>query len=245
MSAKKIWIISLFPQYFLPLMEHGVVSRAFKQFLELKFLNPADFSEQSYKGVDDAPFGGGAGMVMRADVLQRALLEGVVAGGGYGEDWRSKIKVVFPSPRGKVWSTQLAKEVLEQTVNQDLDLVFICGRYEGIDERFTCQYVDWEFSLGDFILSGGEIATMAMLDSIARFAAGVLGNQASHEQESFETAALEHPHYTRPRVFEGEEVPAVLLSGDHKEIQKYREAESLRLTRLLRPDLLIKKRRPE
>ncbi len=237
---KKIWILTLFPQYFAPLMEYGVVARAFKQSYHLTFLNPADFSPQSFKGVDDAPFGGGAGMVMRADVLERTLLDGVVGPSGYGENWREKIKVVYPSPRGTRWSTALAKEIQSKMTTDSWDLVFICGRYEGIDERFTQAYVDYEYSLGDFILSGAEIAVMAMLDSIARFENGVLGNQESHQKESFEDALLEHPHYTRPRIFNGEEVPEVLLSGDHKKIESFRKQESLRLTQLHRPDLLLR-----
>lgn len=235
---KKIWIITLFPDYFLPLKQFGIVGAAIRgergDAPEVEVVQLRDFSSKDYKGVDDSPFGGGPGMVIRADVLKRALLEGVVHHGNYGEDFKNKLTVIFPSPRGQKWNNVKAK-TLSST---EKDLVFICGRYEGIDERFIERYVDLEISLGDFVLSGGEIPTMAFIDSLLRFKKGVLGNESGSGEESFEHGLLEHPQYTRPPIFEDMSVPEILTSGHHKKIEEYRKAESLRITKKYRPDLL-------
>ena len=233
---KKIWIITLFPEYFEPLVKFGIIGSALRgergNSPTLEFVQLRNYTPKDYKGVDDSPFGGGPGMVMRPDVLARALMEGVVEKGHY--DSVDKLQVIFPSPRVKVWTNKECKN----TAQVEKDLVFICGRYEGIDERFIEKYVNAEFSLGNFILSGGEIPTMAMIDSLLRFKDGVLGNSESKDFESFENGLLEHPQYTRPQSFEGMEVPEVLLSGHHKKIEEYRKEEGLRITKKFRPDLL-------
>ena len=244
-QGHKIWIISLFPDFFEAFLETGLAGRALKgergSGLSVHLVQLRNYSGNSYKGVDDSPYGGGPGMVMRADILQRALIEGVVEAGGYGYDWRDKLHVVFPGPRGKVWNHKtclnFSKSVWGES-GHNKDLVFICGRYEGIDERFIQVYVDEQLSLGDYILTGGELAVMTIIDSAVRFKPGVLGNRESSQKESFQAGLLEHPQYTRPRIFEGLEVPEVLLSGNHKKIEEFEMLESLRVTREARPDLL-------
>ncbi len=239
---KKIWIITLFPDYFMPLIQFGIVGAALRgdrgEAPRIELVQLRDFSGKDYKGVDDSPFGGGPGMVIRADVLKRALFQGVVQNGNYGEQFKEKLHVIFPGPRGVKWTNHKAKKFS----NLDKDLVFICGRYEGVDERFIEKYVDEEISLGDFVLSGGEIPTMAFIDSILRFNKGVLGNEVGTENESYENGLLEYPQYTRPSDFEGLLVPDVLVSGHHKKIEEYRQSESLRITKKYRPDLLLAKR---
>jgi tRNA (guanine37-N1)-methyltransferase len=242
---KKIWIITLFPNYFDSLINFGITGAALRgergSKIEIKTVQLRNFTPKDYKGVDDSPYGGGAGMVMRADVLKEALVKGVVEVGLYGDDWRDKLHVVFPGPRGQTWNNSYCKEFASRfSKDESKDLVFICGRYEGIDERFLNQYVDEQISLGDYILTGGEIPTMAIIDSALRFFSGVLGNKESSMQESFQNNTLEHPQYTKPKVFDGVEVPEVLTSGHHQNIEKYQKAESLRITKLHRPDLLKK-----
>jgi len=197
-----------------------------------------DYSEKGFKGVDKAPYGGGPGVVLRADVLKKALFEGVIETGGYGHNWKEHLTVINCSPRGTVWSHQVAKEFSKVHLQGQKDLVFICGRYEGIDERFIEHYVDVEYSLGDFVLTGGELAVMCFLDSSLRLLEGVVGNHATLKMESFENGLLEHPHYTRPFAFEGQEVPEVYLSGHDRHILQNRQAQSLSVTQKYRPDLL-------
>jgi tRNA (guanine37-N1)-methyltransferase len=239
----RIWIISLFPEFFGPLKECGVLGAAIRGdrgiSIDLNLVQLRSFSDMGYKGVDDSPYGGGPGMVIRADVLEKALMEGVVKAGNYGEDYRSKIKIILPTPRGKSWNNIEAKQL--SLLSDSSDLVFICGRYEGIDERFINEYVDFEFTIGDYILTGGEIPTMALIDSFLRFKKGTLGNYESSFNESFESGLLEYPQYTKPQVFKNVKVPEVLLSGDHKKIHDYRLSESKRITLKYRPDLLGKK----
>lgn len=242
---KKIWIITLFPNYFDSLINYGITGSALRgergAGIEIKTVQLRNYTPKDYKGVDDSPYGGGAGMVMRADVLKEALLKGVVEAGNYPEDYREKLHVVFPGPRGGTWNNSYCKEFAGR-FNQEnsKDLVFICGRYEGIDERFLELYVDEQISIGDYILTGGEIPTMAIIDSSLRFFSGVLGNKNSSSQESFQLNRLEHPQYTKPRTFDGLEVPEILLSGHHLNIEKFQKDESLRLTKKHRPDLLKK-----
>lgn len=236
----------MFPNYFDSLINFGITGAALRgergNPIEIKTVQLRNYTPKDYKGVDDAPYGGGAGMVMRADVLKEALIKGVVEAGAYGEDFRSKLHVVFPGPRGKTWDNGYCKDFAARfSCSDSKDLVFICGRYEGIDERFLNLYVDEQISLGDYILTGGEIPTMAIIDSALRFFAGVLGNEDSASQESFQNNLLEHPQYTRPKVFDGIEVPQVLISGHHLNIAKYQKEEAVRITRIYRPDLLSKK----
>lgn len=247
---KKIWIITLFPNYFDSLVNFGITGSALRGErssqgfeVELKTVQLRNYTPKDYKGVDDSPYGGGAGMVMRADVLKEALLKGVVEEGGYDEDFRNKLHIVFPGPRGRTWDNDYCKEfAAKHSKDNSKDLVFICGRYEGIDERFLNLYVDEQISLGDFILTGGEIPTMAIIDSSLRFFKGVLGNKESASQESFQTNLLEHPQYTRPKLFDGVEVPEILTSGHHQKILKYQKDEALRITKIYRPDLLTKEK---
>lgn len=243
---KKIWIITLFPNYFDSLINFGITGAALRgergTEIEIKTVQLRNYTPKDFKGVDDSPYGGGAGMVMRADVLKEALLSGVVSEGNYGDDYRSKLHIVFPGPRGKTWNNSYCKEFASRfSQNDSKDLVFICGRYEGIDERFLSLYVDEQISIGDYILTGGEIPTMAIIDSSLRFFSGVLGNKESSMNESFQANLLEHPQYTKPRSFDGVEVPEILLSGHHLNIEKYQKEESLRLTKIHRPDLLLRK----
>jgi tRNA (guanine37-N1)-methyltransferase len=242
--TRTIWIISLFEEYFHPLMNHGRLSTVFSDKapikIEMKFINPREYSPNNYKSVDDYPYGGGPGMVMRADILKSAL-QAIVDKGEYGEDYQERLHIVYPGPRGKVWNNLQSKAMAEK-IGGDFqkDLVFVCGRYEGIDERFLSKYVDEEISVGDFVLSGGEIAVLTILDSSLRFISGVLGNEESSRHDSFEDGVLEYPQFTRPKSFEDFEVPEILLSGHHEKISQYRESEKLRVTKNYRPDLLEK-----
>jgi tRNA (guanine37-N1)-methyltransferase len=240
-SEIKIHIITLFPKYFDGFKDFGIIGslirgeRGVK--LSLNFYNPKDYTVKNYKGVDDSPYGGGAGMVMRADVLQRTLLEGIIK-----DRALEQFHIVHMSPRGKTWSHQSSKNLAANFLNYESqkELIFVCGRYEGIDERFIKKYVSEEISIGDFIITGAELAVQLVLDSSFRFIDGTLGNKSSLKEESFSQDMLEYPQYTRPAIFENLEVPAVLMGGNHEEIAKYREAESLRITKEKRPDLLGK-----
>ncbi len=237
---KKIWVLTLFPQLFAPFKDVGVVGQLLSgqrgSDIQLNIVPLEEFSPKKFKGVDAAPYGGGPGVVLRADVLQKALLEGVVEAGGYGVDWKSELDVIYTHPRGKVWQQSMASSWAH---DKSRDLVFICGRYEGIDERFIETYVNKMISLGDFITSGGELPVMVIVDSILRLTKGTLGNEESWQDESFEgEGLLEHPHYTRPSEFEGKKVPEVLLSGNHQKIKEYRAKERLRITKKYRNDLL-------
>ncbi len=243
MNSKRIWILTLFPEFFKPLLECGIAGSALRgernegtTSFEVNCINIRDFSTTKYKSVDDSPFGGGPGMVMRADILRDALLEGVVKAHGYRglED----LRVIYTSPRGVVWNNKVAREFGTKALGEDpRDVVFVCGRYEGVDERFLEKYVTEYYSLGDYVLTGGELAVMVMLDSAVRFVPGILGNKLSSQDDSFEDGLLEYPQYTRPRSFEEMEVPAVLLEGNHKKILEWQRAEKEKMTRKHRPDL--------
>lgn len=243
MILRKIWILTLFPEYFKPLLDCGISGSAFRGErsehikFEIKFVNIRDYSTTKYKSVDDTPYGGGPGMVMRADILRDALIKGVLEEGSYsGLD---QLRVIYTSPRGKVWNNKVAREFGSEVLSHtSQDVVFICGRYEGVDERFLEKYVNEYYSLGDFVLTGGELAVMTMLDSAVRFVPGILGNKLSSEHDSFEDGLIEYPQYTRPQEFEGEAVPEILMSGHHKKIEEWQKAEKLRLTKIFRPDLL-------
>ena len=232
---KKFWIITLFPDYFNSFQSMGKASTAFGKNLELKIINLRDFSDNKYGSVDDYPYGGGPGMVIKANVLKNAL-DSICES---NQNIKEKLRVIYPNPRGKVWNRDLALSFAQdlRDENDKRDYVFICGRYEGLDERFIEMYVDDHFSLGDYILTGGEIPVMAILDSSVRFIEGTLGNDDSSKEDSFENGQLEHPHYTRPKEFEGVEVPKILLSGNHALIKNFRDEESQRVTSSCRPDL--------
>lgn len=238
----------MFENYFDTLLEYGVLASAFKNErgdgqgkFEIIPVSIPKYNSKGFKGVDDSPFGGGIGMIMRADVLKSALIEGVVKPGKYDEiKLKKQLHIVCPAPRGKIWNHNEAVKFANEHLSFDCDkdIVFICGRYEGIDERFLEKYVDQYFSVGDYILTGGELAVMLILDSAMRFHPGVLGNKQSAIEESFASGMLEHPLYTRPREFEGEFVPEAFLSGDQKKIKAFKEESSLTMTRKYRPDLI-------
>lgn len=221
----RIDVISLFPEMFVAL-EHGVVGRAIKnQKLTLEFLNPRNFTEDKYKTVDDRPYGGGPGMVMLPEPLCKAIRAARAT--------TTENKVVYLSPKGRGLDQNAV-----QSFAQSSHLILIAGRYEGIDERVVLKEVDEEWSIGDYVLSGGELPVMVLIDAVARLLPGVLGHAASAAQDSFSNGLLDCPHYTRPRVFEGLSVPDVLLNGDHQAIDQWRLKQALGETFLKRPDLL-------
>ncbi len=237
---RRVWILTLFPEFFRPLLDCGIAGQALRGaradgiHFSVETVNIRNWGMGNYKAVDDTPFGGGPGMIMRADVLRAALLEGVVQAGGYQS--LAELEVIYTSPRGQVWDNQVARAFAGEVLAQK-DVVFICGRYEGIDERFLERYVNRVYSIGDYVLTGGEIAVMALLDSSVRFVEGILGNKASANEDSFEDGLLECPQYTKPREFEGVDVPEILLSGHHAKIQAWQLEQKRALTKKLRPDL--------
>ena len=234
MKMKKFNFISLFPDLIQVYFSDGVISRALKKgLIEYQIVNPRDFTEDLHKTVDDRPFGGGDGMVMLAEPLIHSLNS---LGSNRG-------RVVYLSPSGKPWSHTLARKWAKEIAEP---VTLLCGRYAGVDERFLIRYVDEEISMGDFILSGGELPALAMVDSMARFIPGVLGNPISHEEESFsKEGLLECPSYTRPRRVEDLDVPEILLSGNHLEIERFRWQVSLVRTALRRPGLRCRRRSSE
>ena len=240
MITRRIWIMTLFPEFFKPLLDCGVAGQALRGEraesikFDVRLVNVRDWGMGNYKAVDDTPYGGGPGMVMRADVLASAFNEGVIIPGGYTD--KSELTVIYTGPRGTPWNHQVARAFGEQTLT-DKDIVFICGRYEGIDERFLTHYVNLTFSLGDYVLSGGELAVMTMLDSSVRFVPGILGNKSSANEDSFEDGLLECPQYTKPREFEGESVPEVLANGNHAKIKEWQQSQKELMTKTHRRDL--------
>jgi len=247
-KSKKIWIMTMFPEYFTPLKEYGVLGSALRNErgdgtgeFEVIPVSIADFNPKGFKGVDSSPFGGGVGMIMRADILKEVLVEGIIKPGNYNLDKiKSELHIVCPAPRGKVWCHDEAVKFANNHLDfsNTKDIVFICGRYEGIDERFLEHYVDEYISLGDYILTGGELAVMTILDSAMRFAPGVLGNKLSAVDESFASGMLEYALYTRPRIFEGKDIPDALISGHHEKIEEFKQKSSIEITSKYRPDLL-------
>jgi tRNA (guanine37-N1)-methyltransferase len=233
----RVDIITLFPELFVPFVQAGVTRRAYESGqLDVKTWNPRDFAEGNYKRVDDRPFGGGPGMVMLAEPLA-ACLAAIRAESGLD---RQQAPLVYFSPVGEVLSQSLV-----QRSGQTAGVVLLCGRYEGIDQRFIDAHVDAHISLGDFVLSGGEIAAMAWLDALARLQPGVLHDEQSHLQDSFTPALsglLDCPHFTRPEVWQDQAVPEALLSGHHAQIAAWRRQQSLKLSAQHRPDLLKKAR---
>lgn len=221
----KFGVITLFPEMFTALTDQGVVGKAFSDQLSIQFFNPRDFTGDKYRTVDDRPFGGGPGMLMMAEPLARAVEAAKLE--------LPTAKVVFMSPQGEVFNQKKA-EALSKTES----VILVCGRYEGIDQRFIDTFIDMELSIGDFVLSGGEVPAMAVMDAVARLMPGVLGHADSAVQDSFNNGRLDHPHYTRPEEWRGQKVPDVLLSGHHKNIEKWRAEKALEATQKRRPDLL-------
>ena len=219
-------IVTLFPELFPGPLGASVIGRGAAQGLwSLKLTQLRDFATDKHHSVDDTPAGGGAGMVLRADVLAAAI-DAVSPGG----DPRPRLLM---SPRGRPLTQARARELAAGP-----GAVIVCGRFEGIDERVVETRQLEEISIGDYVLAGGEVAAMVLLEAVVRLIPGVLGGEESHADESFENGVLEYPQYTRPQVFEGREIPAVLTSGDHGKVEKWRRAESEKLTRARRPDLL-------
>lgn len=231
-------VVTLFPELFEPFFRSGINRRAFEsKQVDVRLWNPRDFAEGNYRRVDDRPFGGGPGMVMMAEPLWRCL-QAIRA--DRAEPDESRAPVVLFSPIG-----QRLDHAMAVGWSQSTGAVLVCGRYEGIDQRFIDACVDRQISLGDFVLSGGEIPAMALLDAVARLMPGVLGDEGSHQQDSFNPALdglLDSPHHTRPEVWDGPDGPAaapeVLVGGHHERIARYRREQSLALTARLRPDLL-------
>ena len=221
----KINILTLFPEMF-DIFNHSIIGKAKeKGLMEIEAVNIRDFSLNKHKKVDDYPYGGGAGMVMTPQPLIDAIKHCKENNNG---------KVIFLGPKGKKFNQNLAEKL-----SKEENLIFICGHYEGIDER-VYNYVDMEISLGDFILTGGEMAAIPVVDSILRLVNGVLGKEESHMDESFSDGLLEYPQYTRPDEYEGDRVPDILLSGHHEKIRKWRRKQSLLITKNKRPDLYKK-----
>lgn len=226
-SPLKIAVISIFPDMFGAIANFGITSRALKQGLvELKAITPRDFAHDRHSTVDDRPFGGGPGMVMMVQPLRDAIAEAKVWAG-------SEAKVIYLSPQGRT----LDQAGVVQLSGYN-NMILIAGRYEGIDERLLDTVIDEEWSIGDYVLSGGELPAMVLIDAVTRLIPGALGHALSAEQDSFTAGLLDCPHYTRPEEFEGMRVPEVLMSGNHELIRRWRLKQSLGRTWLRRPDLL-------
>ena len=219
-------VLTLFPELFAAFIKESILGRAVKNgLIDLNLTDIREYARGPHRVTDDRPYGGGDGMVMKAGPICRALMS--------VKRTDNHSRVILLTPQGTRFEQSRAWELAK------LDqLVLICGRYEGVDERVRTKYVDQEISVGDYILTGGELGALIIIDSVSRLIPGVLGGENSTREESFEDGLLEYPHYTRPRVFEGEEVPPVLLSGDHEKIRVWRRTQSLKRTLERRPDLL-------
>ena len=219
-------VVTLFPEMFAAVLEHGVTGRAVKERkVGFRSWNPRHFTDDKHHTVDDRPYGGGPGMVM--------MYEPVVAAIAKAKHQQPDAKVIYLSPQGR----RLTQQAIGQFATAD-GLIMVCGRYEGIDERIIDACVDEEWSIGDYVISGGEMAAMVLIDGISRLLPDVLGHEDSAVQDSFVDGLLDYPHYTRPEVVEGQSVPAVLLGGNHEQIRRWRLKQALGKTWLCRPDLL-------
>ena len=220
-------VLTLFPEMFEPIKQSILGKAIEKEKIKLKLVNIRDFSKDKHKKVDDTPYGGGAGMVMKPDVVYDA----------YKSVYEENAKVIYLSPQGKTLNLKKVEEL-----SKEKHLILLCGHYEGIDQRVIDKIVDEEISIGDYVLTGGELPAMVLIDTVSRYVNGVL-NQESIKEESFSQMLLEYPQYTRPEVFEGEKVPEVLLSGHHENIEKWRKEQAIKTTKQKRPDLLKKEDR--
>ena len=224
----RIDILTLFPNMFSSPLRESILGRAVeKGLLQIQTINIRDFTLDKHQVVDDAPYGGGQGMVMKVEPIARAI-ESVKA-------QNPSARTVYLTPQGKPFHQDLARRLSTQS-----HLILLCGRYEGIDERVRELFIDEEISIGDYVLTGGELAAMVLIDAVSRFIPGVLGSDRSAEEDSFFNSLLEYPQYTRPVEFKGCRVPEVLLSGNHSAISLWRRREAIRRTSLRRPDLLAK-----
>lgn len=219
-------VLTLFPEMIMNGINHSIIGRAIENgLIEINTVNFRDFADNKYQSVDDYPYGGGAGMLLQVQPIEAAYKSILV------EDQPSRL--IYLTPQGKPFNQKMAESFAKET-----SLTFLCGHYEGVDERLIEKYVTDEVSLGDFVLTGGEMAAMVMIDAIGRLVPGVLKNESSSEHESFYNSLLEYPQYTRPEVYDGMQVPKVLLSGHHKNIEIWRHEQSLIRTAKKRPDLL-------
>lgn len=222
-----ISVITLFPGMFTALTDHGISARALRQgILALNLIDLRDFAENRHRTVDDRPYGGGPGMVLKPEPLQRALRRA-------RQDCGGAATVIYLSPAGRPLSQQAVSDF-----SRGGPLILLAGRYEGVDQRIVEREVDQLWSLGDYVISGGELAAMVMIDAIVRLLPGALGDAESAQQDSFMQGLLDCPHYTRPELFDGLSVPTVLMSGDHNEIARWRHKQALGLTWQRRPELL-------
>lgn len=220
-------LVSLFPEMFTAVADYGITGRAVKQGLvTYTHTNPRDFAVDKHRTVDDRPYGGGPGMLMKIDTLQQAIVAAKDAVGG-------EAKVIYLSPQGARFNHAKALELASEKA-----LVLVAGRYEGVDERLIEAEVDEELSIGDYVLSGGELAAMVVIDAVTRQLPGALGHELSAQEDSYADSLLDCPHYTRPEEFNGAAVPEVLLSGDHEKIRRWRLKQALGRTHERRPDLL-------
>lgn len=220
----KISVISLFPEMF-NVLDYGILGRAIRQGLvSLDYLNPRDFTQDVHRTVDDRPYGGGPGMVMLFEPLHRAI---------YAAKQNSDAKVIHLSPQGRPLSQPIVEDLAREP-----HLVLVCSRYEGVDERVIESDIDEELSLGDYVVSGGELPSMILMDAITRLLPGALGNALSSEEDSFSNGLFDCPHYTRPKSIEGRKVPKVLLNGNHEAINRWRLKQKLGRTWQKRPDLI-------
>ena len=228
----KLGVVTLFPEMFSALTEYGVSGRAIsKAVVEVGLYNPRSYTSDKHQSVDDRPYGGGPGMVMTIEPLRKAIL---AAKSWASADAEHTARVVYMSPQGRV----LNQQVINGFARQDQNLVLVAGRYEGLDERLLALEIDEEWSLGDYVVSGGELPAMVLMDALMRQLPGVLGHASSADQDSFARGLLDCPHYTRPEDYEGKKVPAVLLSGNHEDIRRWRLKQALSRTLERRPELL-------
>ncbi|MCI8545712.1 MAG: tRNA (guanosine(37)-N1)-methyltransferase TrmD [Clostridia bacterium] len=218
----KFDVLTLFPEMFEPIKQSIIKRAVEKDLININLVNIRDFSEDKHNKVDDTPYGGGAGMLMKPDVVDRA----------YNSVKTENAKVIYLTPQGKTLDQKIVKELSNQK-----HLILLCGHYEGIDQRVIDKIVDEEISIGDYVLTGGEIPAMVLIDSISRYVDGVLSNESTDE-ESFSNGLLEYPQYTRPEIFNEVKVPEVLISGHHENIRKWRREKSLENTFKKRPELL-------
>ena len=218
----KFDVLTLFPEMFEPLKQSIIKRASEKKLLDINLVNIRDFSEDKHNKVDDTPYGGGAGMLMKPDVVDRA----------YNSVKSENAKVIYLTPQGKILNQKIVKDLSKQE-----HLILLCGHYEGIDQRVLDKIVDEEISIGDYVLTGGELPAMVLIDSVSRYVEGVLSNEST-EEESFSNGLLEYPQYTRPEVFDNVKVPDVLISGHHENIRKWRRERSLENTFKKRPEML-------
>ncbi len=220
-------VLTIFPELLHPYLRYGVLGKAIeKGIIEVNTINIRDFAPGKHKNTDDRPYGGGEGMVMKPEPIYNAL-ESI--------DRKQNSLVILLSPQGERFDQEMARHL--STYDQ---LILICGRYEGVDERVRILCAEKEISIGDYILTGGELAALVVIDAVSRLVPGVLGSELSNLEESFSDGLLEYPQYTRPKIFKGLEVPEILLSGNHEQIRKWRRRESIKRTFERRPDLLEK-----